>query len=486
MRYKEAYAYINSFTNYEKTPGIKRDLNEDGLARTRNLMALLGNPHESFRSIVVAGTKGKGSVSAMLDSILREGGYKVGLFTSPHLHTFRERIRVNYEMISEEDVVRLVEKIKPVMEEIQASGDPSKVPTTYELATAIAFLYFQESAIDIAVLEVGLGGRLDAVNITTPLVSVITSISLDHTEVLGNTIEEIAYEKAGIIKPGGRVVTAPQKEQAMGVINYVANHNKADLKVVGRQVFLSSGNLPEVRLDQDGVPVSQNFTIAYEDNPEGPQTKLRVRLPLMGNHQQINAAVATATLLELRKAGILVGAEAVLSGLAHVRWPGRLEVVRREPLVIADGAHNADSMSKLNQAMHDLFYKQPLIIVFGSLRDKDIKGMVNELGSSTSNVFGPRVEKLIITRPKYVRASDPTTAAEEAKARGLDVEVIENIRDALARAEAIALEGARPPEGVNKGGTTANSPVVLVTGSLYVVAEAREYYGLAEGLSDDE
>ncbi len=478
MRYKEAYAYINSFTNYEKTPGIKRDLNEDGLARTRNLMALLGNPHESFRSIVVAGTKGKGSVSAMLDSILRDAGYKVGLFTSPHLHTFRERVRVNYEMISQADVARLVEKIKLVVEEIQAEGDPSKVPTTYELATAIAFLYFQESGIDLAVLEVGLGGRLDAVNITTPLVSVITSISLDHTEVLGNTIEEIAYEKAGIIKPGGRVVTAPQTQQAMGVINYIANHRKADLKVVGRQVFLSSGNLPGVLLDEEGVPVSQTFTIAYEEGPGGPQTKLRVKMPLMGNHQQINATVATAALLELRKAGVPVAAEAVLSGLAHVRWPGRLEVVRREPLVIVDGAHNADSMSKLNQAMHDLFYKQPIIVVFGSLRDKDIKGMVNELGSSTANVFGPQVKKLIVTRPNYIRAADPTTAAEAAQARGLDVEVIEGLPGALARAEALALEAANPPP--------ATAPVVLVTGSLYIVAEAREYYGLADDLSDED
>ncbi|MEO6456750.1 MAG: folylpolyglutamate synthase/dihydrofolate synthase family protein [Chloroflexia bacterium] len=475
MRYNEAYDYINSFTNYEKTPGIKRDLNEDGLARTRHLIALLGDPHESFRSIVVAGTKGKGSVCAMLDSVLREGGYKVGLFTSPHLHTFRERIRVNGEMIPPADVARLVERIQPVVAQIQAGGDLSNVPTTYELATAIAFLYFQEAAIDLAVLEVGLGGRLDAVNITTPLVSVITSISLDHTEVLGNTIEEIAYEKSGIIKQGVNVVTSPQTQQAMAIINYIANHRKANLKVVGREVFLSSGNLPEVRLDEHGVPTNQTFTIAYEEGPDEPQTKLRVKLPLMGNHQQINAAVVIATLLELRKAGVNTKPEAVLSGLAHVHWPGRLEVVRRDPLVIVDGAHNADSMSKLNQAMHDLVYKQPLIVVFGSLRDKDITGMVNELGSSTANVFGPQVKKLIVTRPDYVRAADPKTAAEAAQARGIDVEVIEDLPSALAKAEALAVEGPNAP-----------APVVLVTGSLYIVAEAREYYGLAPDLSEEE
>ena len=480
MRYKEAYAYINSFTNYEKTPGIKRDLSEDGLARTRHLMALLGDPQESFRSIVVAGTKGKGSVSAMLDSVLRDGGYKVGLFTSPHLHTFRERIRINGEMIPPADVVRLVEKIQPVVAQIQDEGDSSKIPTTYELATAIAFLYFQDSAIDLAVLEVGLGGRLDAVNITTPLVSVITSISLDHTEVLGNTIEEIAYEKAGIIKQGVSVVTAPQTQQALAVINYIANHRRANLKVVGREVFLSSGNLPEVRLDKDGVPTSQTFTIAYEEGLDAPQIKLRVRLPLMGNHQQVNAAVAIAALLELRKAGLRVEADAVLSGLAHVRWPGRLEVVRRDPLVpivILDGAHNADSVSKLNQAMYDLFYKQPLIVVFGSLRDKDITGMINELGSSAANVFGPQLKKLIITRPNYIRAADPKTAVEAAQARGFDVEVIQDLPGALARAEALAAE---------EPGTPATAPVVLVTGSLYIVAEAREYYGLAPDLSEEE
>ena len=477
MRYNEAYDYINSFTNYEKAPGIKRDLKEDGLARTRNLMALLGNPHETFRSIVVAGTKGKGSVSAMLDSVLRDARYKVGLFTSPHLHTFRERIRVNGEMIPPADVARLVERIQPVVAQIQAEGDLSKVPTTYELATAIAFLYFQEAAIDLAVLEVGLGGRLDAVNITTPLVSVITSISLDHTEVLGNTIEEIAYEKSGIIKPGISVVTAPQTQQAMAIINYIANHRKANLKVVGREVFLSSGNLPEVRLDEDGVPINQTFTIAYEEGPDAPQTKLRVKLPLMGNHQQINAAVAIATLLELRKTGMNTKPEAVLSGLAHVRWPGRLEVVRRDPLVIVDGAHNADSIAKINQAMHDIFYKQPLIVVFGSLRDKDIKGMVDELGSSVANVFGPQLKKLIITRPNYIRAADPKIAAEAAQARGIEVEVIEDLSSALARAEGFAVEGPNTP---------ATAPIVLVTGSLYIVAEAREYYGLAPDLSEEE
>ncbi|HUP26882.1 MAG TPA: folylpolyglutamate synthase/dihydrofolate synthase family protein [Chloroflexia bacterium] len=477
MRYKEAYSYLNSFTNYEKTPGLQRDLGRNGLTRVRRFMALLGKPQDSFKSIVVAGTKGKGSVAAMLDSALRETGRRVGLYTSPHLHTFRERIRVDGEMISPADVARLVETIQPTVERIRQAGDPNALPTTYELATALAFLYFQERSIDIAVLEVGLGGRLDAVNVATPIVSVITSISMDHMEVLGNTLQEIAREKAGIIKPNGIVVTAPQVAEAMAPIKRVASRKKAKLKVIGEEVYLSSGSLPEVMLDEEGVPLSQTFTVAYEPVEGSPQQKLRVKIPLMGSHQQVNAAVAVSALLEVDRAGTSVSHNQILRGLANVSWPGRLEVIHRHPTVVADGAHNAESIAKLNQALFDLFYKQPLIVVFGSLRDKDMVGMLSEIGTNQESVFGPEIRKLIVTAPGYQRAADPKEVASLARAKKLDVQVAGSVSEALDLAEKLAGEVRSPDD---------EAPVIVVTGSLYIVAEAREHYGLGPDLNEEE
>lgn len=478
MRYKEAYSYISSFVNYEKSSkGIREDLDSDGLKRVKLLMLMLGNPQNSFRSIVIAGTKGKGSVAAMMESVLREAAYKTGLYTSPHLHTFRERIRVSGEMVPPDDVARITGRLKVAVEEIRRLEDPSLLPTYYELATAIAFVYFQEQGIDIAVLEVGLGGRLDAVNVVSPLVSVITSISLDHMNILGNTIAEIAAEKAGIIKEGGLVISAPQPQEAMAVISRVASEKRARLAVVGREIYLGSGNLPEVVLDEEGLPVHQTFTIAFAGYDDQSGARVRVRLPLMGNHQQVNAAIALAALLALNERGVEMDSEAIMRGFSRVQWPGRLEVARRHPTVVVDGAHNADSISKLNQSMYDLFYKRPLIVVLGVFQDKDLQGMVKELGTDRGNVFGPYVMKTIATRPNNPRAADPATVAEAARARGLEVEVHEQIADALKRAEELALEESEKSE---------HAPVVLVTGSLYTVAEAREYYGLAPDLSEEE
>jgi len=295
MRYQEAFDYINTFTNYEQVPGLDRDLSVDGLERVRLLLRLLGRPQNSFNSVVVAGSKGKGSVAAMLDSVLREAGHRTAIYTSPHLHTFRERIRVNGTMIPPDDMARITEQIASVVERIKGLGDPTIIPTTYELATAIAFVYFQEQQVEIAVLEVGLGGRLDAVNVVTPLVSVITSISMDHMEVLGDTLAKIAGEKAGIIKPYGRVISAPQSDQAMQVIRRVVEEQHAALVVVGREVYVGTGHLPEVVVDDEGVPIYQTLTIGFEAEEDVPSGKIRIKLPLLGNHQQLNAAVTLAT-----------------------------------------------------------------------------------------------------------------------------------------------------------------------------------------------
>jgi dihydrofolate synthase/folylpolyglutamate synthase len=477
MLYTEAYDYINSFTNYEQVPGYNADLSDDGLERVRLLLRLLGRPQNSFKSIVVAGTKGKGSVAAMLDSVLREAGYRTGLYTSPHLHTFRERIRIDGAMIPPADVAALTSRLQAVVERIQALGDPSLVPTTYELGTALAFLYFQQTNIDYAVLEVGLGGRLDAVNVVTPLVSVITSISLDHMQVLGDTLAKIAREKAGIIKPQGWVVSAPQKDEAAGVLAQVAADQHARIVVIGREIYVGTGHLPEVVSDDAGIPIYQSFTIGFDDARGIPSTKLRVKLPLLGNHQQVNAAVAIGALRVLEELGVEVTREAILDGLANVSWPGRLEVLNRDPVVVADGAHNVESIAKLGQAIADIFPGRPVIVVLGTSRDKDIPGILAELRSWTDGLSGPTVERLIATSSNHPRSADATSIAQQAITAGFTVELREDVRSALIRADTAARLLAR---------STQRDPLVLATGSLFVVAEAREAYGLGPDLSEEQ
>lgn len=477
MNYQEAFNYINSFTNYEKAPGLSDDLNEDGLQRVYLLMRLLGRPQKSFQSVIVAGTKGKGSVAAMLESVLREAGYNTGLYTSPHLHTFRERIRVGGVMIYPTDMARITASLVPVVERIRALGDPSLLPTTYELSTAIAFLYFQERGVQYAVLEVGLGGRLDATNVVNPLVSIITSISMDHMEVLGDTLAKIAAEKAGIIKPNGRVISAPQLDEAMSVISHVADKQGAKVTVIGREVYVGTGHLPEVVADDAGVPIYQSFTVNFEDEWGAPAGRLRVKLPLLGNHQQVNAAVALAALQVLKEKGVNVTGEAILNGLLNVHWPGRLEVVHRGPIVVVDGAHNVESIAKLGQAVSDLFPKQQVVVVLGTSREKDIDGILGELRAWTDGVSGPSVERLIITRSHHPRAADPRNVVHAALALGLTVELREDVRSALTRAEASVKQLVRADQA---------EPLVLVTGSLFVVAEAREVYGLAPNLIDEQ
>ena len=478
MNYREAYDYLNSFTNYENVPGITYALNMDGLTRVDVLMRLLGMPQDDFGSIVIAGTKGKGSVAAMIESALRNAGHVTGLYTSPHLHTFRERIRVNGEMISPQDVARLTEQLQPTVEKIKALGEPSLVPTTYELATALAFLYFKDRGVTLAVLEVGLGGRLDAVNITRPLVSVITPISLDHTQVLGDTVGQIAEEKAGIIKHSGRVISAPQPADAMSAILRIATGQKAHVDVVSRDIYISTHHLPEVVSDEQGVPIYQVFSVAFESSERESGGRVRIQLPLLGAHQQVNAAVAFAALRSLGNSGIEIQHQAIIKGFAEVKWPGRLEIIHRDPTVVVDGAHNVDSMSKLNQAMYDLFYGHNLVVILGMSTDKDIKGILQELGPSAGNVFGPKVERLIVTRSHHPRSAPPELVADLARERGMSVEVVDNVSDAIEAAiEVFKSEG---------DGTANNPPIVLVTGSLFVVAEAREHYGLAPDLSEEE
>jgi dihydrofolate synthase/folylpolyglutamate synthase len=328
LTYKEALDYIYSFTDYEKKSAYRYAPEHFDLGRVERLTALLDNPQQRFKAIHIAGTKGKGSTAAMIASILRAAGYKTGLYTSPHLHTFRERIQLDGQLISEEAVADLTERLQPQISQIEDL-------TTFEIMTALAFLYFAEERVDLAVLEVGMGGRLDATNIVTPLVAVITSLSYDHTPYLGSTLPLIAREKAGIIKDSAVVVSAPQQPEAMAVIEETCRERGALLFRVGEQWTWQGG---EASLEGQSFTVHLNNPGARSGDlrPSGRQVydflsresrRHRYWMPLLGEHQLANATTAIAVADLLPGLGVRISEEAIAQGLRQVRWPGRLEVL---------------------------------------------------------------------------------------------------------------------------------------------------------------
>jgi dihydrofolate synthase/folylpolyglutamate synthase len=369
----------------------------------------------------------------MLESCLRAAGYRTGLYISPHLHTFRERIQANGHKIAREDVVALVEEIRPLIERIPGV-------TTFEAITAIGFLYFARAGIDVGVIEVGLGGRLDATNVITPEVSVITSLSLDHTQLLGNTLAQIAYEKAGIIKPGVPVVSAPQRAEALSVLEKVSQERGAPLIEIGRDWDYDPGPA-----DLEG----QSFTVRRIADG-GSELDGEYWTPLLGRHQLENGAAAIAALEEVRGRGFRVPAQAVRAGMRDVKWPGRLEILSREPLVVVDCAHNPYSAQTLRRALEEWFPGQRWVLIFGASTDKDIPGMLRELV--------PVSEYIIVTRSEHPRAAAPIELADVVASVGGGAEVSVNIRKALRRALAVR----EPDSGL------------LVTGSVFIVAAARE------------
>jgi dihydrofolate synthase/folylpolyglutamate synthase len=428
LTYKEALDCIYSFIDYEKTIAFQYAPERFDLGRVVRLLTLLGNPHQRFHSVHVAGTKGKGSTSAMIASILSEAGHRAGLYTSPHLHTFRERIRLDGEMISADSVAALTERLQPLV---------AQVPdlTTFEIITALGFEYFAQSAVDVAVLEVGLGGRLDATNVVTPLVAVITPISFDHMQYLGHTLTAIATEKAGIIKPGVPVVSAPQPKEALAVIEATCRKRGSPLTVADR---VWTRQMEEVTLH------GQVFSTR-----RGNGKWSTYHLPLLGNHQLVNAVTALTTIDVLRRQGIDISAEAIANGLANVRWPGRLEIMGRHPWVVVDGAHNGDSAQKLAVALPALFSHRRMILVYGAMAGHSVPDMLAALL--------PIADEVILTRVDNPRGIDPADLLAEVQAHGREAECIIPVAAALERALDIA----------------STEDMVCATGSLYVVADAR-------------
>ena len=438
MAFQETIEYLFGLQKY----GIKF-----GLANSALLLEHMGGPQRRFRSVHIAGTNGKGSTAAYLDSMLRAAGHRVGLYTSPHLVSFTERIRIDGEPITEQRVVELAERVRRSYEGRPApDGQGVLSPTFFEVTTAMAFTCFAEEGVDIAVVEAGMGGRLDSTNVITPLVSVITNIDLEHTEFLGPTLAAIAGEKAGIIKEGVPVVTGTVQPEALAVIEAQASAKHARL----------------YRMPEDFGPenLSPGVRPAFDYRGIFRSTK-GLRAGLLGRHQVMNAGLALAATECLAAAGVPLPDDAVRSGLASARWPGRLEQVAERPDIYLDGAHNPASAAVLAQALAELKRATGrLHLVLGILRDKDYAGIIERLV--------PLADHVVVTMPRYERAMDVRSLAGEVRSLCSSVTESEGLGEAIALARGVA----------------AADDLIVVTGSLYTVGDARAvlHEGLARGV----
>jgi dihydrofolate synthase/folylpolyglutamate synthase len=402
------------------------------------LLGRLDDPHLKARTAHIAGSKGKGSVAAMMASALTASGYTTGLYTSPHLHDLNERMRVDWAMVSNEELVALVDRLRPEIEAVNEAATYGKL-TTFEILTALGFTHFAQKGVDYQVIEVGLGGRLDATNIVHPDVCVITSISLEHTEVLGNTLAEIAKEKAGIIKDGSRVVIAPQTEEVDNVFEEECRTHGAELLRVGRDITWHNSRYEQER---------QLFQV------NGRLDNYELSIPLLGQYQLDNATAAVAALEVLEERGPGITAETIRSGLEKVQWEGRLQILSHHPLLVVDGAHNVDSVRRLKQSLRQFFRYERAILIIGLSADKDLGGIVSELV--------PFFDRVIVTRSIHPRAMATASLVAEFARRGVKAEETGDISIALPRAFDMAGE----------------RDLICVTGSLFVVAGAIEQAGL--------
>ncbi|MDD5596034.1 MAG: bifunctional folylpolyglutamate synthase/dihydrofolate synthase [Candidatus Omnitrophica bacterium] len=441
MTYPQAIKYLETFINYEKLTDYpyKESLK---LERIKDFLRAIGDPQESLKCIHIAGTKGKGSTSAFITYILRSAGFKVGLYTSPHLSDFRERIRVLREpgagsrepgdfegMVSQKDLTRLVKKIKPAIEKYNQKSKYGPL-SFFEVYTALAFVYFLEQKTDFAVLETGLGGRLDATNVVNPLVCAITPISYEHTQKLGNSLREIATEKAGIIKDcQAIVISAPQEKEAQEVIETKCRKSGVKLYTIGKEIkYLRRGD---------------SFTV---------KGLLRgyagLKTSLIGEHQLINASVAVGVIEALASQGAGVDASAIKRGIAQTLWPGRCEIISKNPLIILDGAQNIASAAALKEAIKKNFRYRNLILVLGISSDKDLRGICRELADLA--------DKVILTKANNPRAASPERLA------GNFAQKENYLTYSLKEAKELALSLA------------GKQDLILVTGSLFVVGEFRD------------
>jgi dihydrofolate synthase/folylpolyglutamate synthase len=454
-KYNSALDYLYSFVDYSLKHSSELAKADFNLDRMFALMESLGNPQQKYPIIHVAGTKGKGSTSALCAWGLQAGGYKTGLYTSPHLEDFVERIQINGEPITHAQLVELVEEIKQHVAKIEKL-------TTFEIVTALAFMAFAKHGVNAAVFEVGLGGRLDATNVVTPKVSVITSLSYDHMAVLGDTLEKIAGEKAGIIKEGVPVVSSIQKDEALRVLERVASEKKSSFTLVGKdlkyeyisssldgqsfKLFALSGAQRSRSVSEIGSALDDHPSTALSKNSSSaPDEGLTFTIPLLGLHQIENAATAYAA---LQVSGLEISDEHIQKGFSQVKWPARFQVVRREPPMIFDSAHNQDSFERLRETLEEYFPGRPAYLIFGASEDKNIPGMFAEMK--------PKIKTLIITRADHPRALETEHIRRLADQAGLESEAVSPVRAALAHALDLS---------------SNDGSIVLSAGSMFVTAE---------------
>ena len=426
MNYNEVVNLIETTMKFGCRPGLDR---------TAKLLDFLGNPHKKLKLIHVAGTNGKGSTTAMIANVLTSAGYSTGMYISPHLYSNTERMTIDGREITQEDFVVYALEVMDTVRLMREKG--LEEPTQFEMYTAMALLYFQRSNVDFAVIEVGLGGRYDATNVIDPLLSVITSISYDHTDILGDTIEKIAYEKAGIIKEGAAVVMYPQLfPEAVSVIESICTEKAAKL----------------IKADESSLTLRN-----YNENGQLLDFKYReydikdMKLPLIGDHQIKNAAVALAAIAELNGMGYSVSPEAVRKGIETVKWPCRLSIASQEPLILIDGAHNEDGINSLEEGLIKYFSSRKIIFVIGMLKDKDYGYAIRKLM--------PLAYKAVATEPVSERALTAAEMAEAIRPYCSDVSPEPDILKAIEKAKELYDKDS----------------MLCICGSLYLAGSAYEY-----------
>ncbi len=436
MTYDEAASYLDSLIDFEKLGAVYFGRDRFQLAGTRRLLAEIGSPQERLRIVHIAGTKGKGSTAAMLDAILRAHGRQVGLFTKPHLVDMRERTRVDGRLISPADFARAVARLRPAVDAINDTPDADPV-TFYEAHLALSILHFAEARVDFAVVETGLGGRLDATNALEPVVCAITRIDYDHTDLLGDRLQDIAREKAGILKPGIPCLFAAQAPEVTALL-------EAQARAVGA---------PQLPLPQVvGADDSECFAVT------GQQRYDNLRLPLQGRHQRENAALAIGLAEALEHFGLELTVEGVREGLAALRWPGRFQVVDGDPTLVLDVAHNAISARVLREGLEGLLASRPpgarLVLVVGMAKDKDIEAFARELF--------PLAVRVVCTRDVSPRAATPEVIRAAAQQIGVEAVCLADVASAFDEARRLA----------------APDDVICVTGSFHVVGEVMKQLGM--------
>lgn len=442
--YTRALKFLSGLTDHERLRIVRYNTQNFDLERMRTLLKKLGNPHEQFRSVHIAGTKGKGSTCTMLAAMLQANGYKVGLYTSPHLLDVRERICINGEMISQADFARLVKMVEPIVSRVKPT------PSYFDVLTAVAFKHFAEQKVDLAVIETGLGGRLDSTNVLRPEVTAITSISKDHMAQLGNTLPKIAEEKAGIFKTGVPAVTVMQEPDVEAVLKRVAEKVGAPFDVTGKSIEFS------FRFESSRLQGPHNYICLTT-----PQSRFEhLPVPLLGEHQAINCGLALAVIDKLKTRGIPISDAKAMEGLTRASLPGRMEIIHQQPRVLVDGAHNAASLDAMMRAIGQHIPYDSMIVIFGCCADKDVPGMLQRITAGA--------DKVIFTRVDSIRTADPEElAATYTELYGKMAQVAPSLEAALAIA--------------NRAVTKED--LICITGSFYLVGEAKKLFNTRNPLA---